>query len=86
MTAPRRGPEARAYLAAVIAQREWKAYRLTGNMIKRRRLEAMVRCIRAGMSYSETAEIFDVTRGYVSNVVHNQQGKGVAPTGRAREG
>lgn len=33
------------------------------------RRDAMARCIRVGMSHSETAAIFGVTRGYVSNIV-----------------
>ena len=42
---------------------------------QRRKVQAMVRCRAVGMSFTEIAEIFGVTRGYVSNVVAGRQGK-----------
>jgi hypothetical protein len=40
-----------------------------------KRKAAMKRCIGDGMTHTATAEIFGVTRAYVSNVVAGRQGK-----------
>jgi hypothetical protein len=73
-------------MAAIVAQRGWLEHQAQLAKAQGERLEAMKACVAAGISMAETGELFGVTRGYVSNVVHGRQGKGVAPGAQPREG
>ena len=72
-----RNPKAAAIEAATAVQRNYVNGAKHFAKLTENRKRAMIRCVEAGCTTVEVAKIFACTRGHVSNVVNNRQGKGV---------